>query len=93
MTQNALCPSKRIHIRCTNCHARLCDRILQDEDWLLHYKKSRTVILTNWMLQTCYSCNTIHRIRGDTGIIESIRDAYHHAPGIQAQTSDSANSG
>jgi len=91
-------PSERIKVRCTQCHARLCDRVYDGErkdcKWLLHYKKSRVNITTAWMVITCASCNTSHWIDAEKGILKSKRHPYiydNYDGRVQTQTSSFAD--
>lgn len=99
-TQTKLFPSKRVKIRCPQCHARLCDRVYDGErkqsKWMLHYKKARMNLFTNWMVMTCSVCNTSHRIIADKGIVQSERHPYiyeNYDTGVQTKTSESADDG
>jgi len=83
--------SKRIKIRCPQCHSRLCDRIISEGNWILHFRKGRYAeIFTKSMVMTCFGCNTTHRINAEEGIIESLRHPYA-TTGIQTKTSEPGN--
>lgn len=84
-------PCERIKLRCTQCHARLCDRLKTNDGWILHYKKAHTTIYTNWMILTC-ECRTSHQIDAQKGILKSLRNDYDD-PGIQPETSEPADGG
>jgi len=96
MTETKSFPSERIKIRCSQCHARLCDKLQMDKGWVLHFKKARTNIYTNEMVLTCASCNTSHHITNTKGIVQSLRHSYisdNYDSRVQAQTSNLADVG
>jgi hypothetical protein len=86
--------SERIKLRCKQCHGRLCDRVLMDKGWMLHFKKGRTNLYAPWVVMTCATCNTSHRIDREKGIIQSERHPYtfdNYDARVQAKTGESTN--
>ncbi len=74
----------RIKVRCTQCHARLCDRVLTQEGWLLHFKKGRSWLFTTQFTLYCEKCGTVHLIENAKGIVQSYRNEYYEQ-GIQTE--------
>lgn len=66
----------RVKVRCTQCHARLCDRVKGNEIWMLQYKsKGKVGIMAsdcNWVIK-CNRCETVHDVSAAEGITRSYR--------------------
>jgi hypothetical protein len=67
-----------------------------DKGWILHFKKARTSLHAPWMVITCASCNTTHRVDREEGIVESVRHSYidnNYDSRVQAKESGSTDIG
>ena len=80
MDQSRKCAieSERINIRCPECHLILCARVNAVEGWVLYFRfnhRRRGVIeiYAKELAIKCRSCETMHRISAEEGVIQSYR--------------------
>ena len=63
--------SKRIKVRCKQCHSRLCDRIEIKSGWTLHFKRGTWEVFSTEMWITCGNCKQLACVNTD-GILECL---------------------
>ena len=68
----------RIKILCPDCSARLCDKKLTDDGWLLHIRYSQkgkvTEVFAAELVIKCRECETLNRITIEDSVVESYKN-------------------